>query len=313
MDVKLHNRTEVVGDSNVLKLPNENDVDSCGNVGIANSTVKHSGAVAKVSFDARAVYTKNVPCMNEIFERNVRECDSVSILDNENEAENNICKSSHLRENKATSSCSESRDGINGGSGMTFEKSHTAEKSEDSGENIVKECFYPSVVKRYFTSYFNVSLSSGKLDSPMIPNRNDVRILFHSNKICVVTLAPSHAAMVTKAAIRSVSFKVSDKCDRFKNKVSGKRKRGAQWLNPESPLCIVTTDDGSVYTVRPGIRGNLIEVNENLIKYPSLLSDMPETNGYIAIIMIKLHEKEKILESLMEEGDYKEYLKCLKI
>ena len=185
--------------------------------------------------------------------------------------------------------------------------------NDESTVAVTADSFYPSVVQRYFTSYFNVSLASGKTDSPVIPHRNDVRILFHSNKICVITLAPSHAVLKTNATVKSVSFKVSDKCDRFHNKVSGKRKRGAQWLNPESPLCIVTTNDDAVYTIRPGIRGNLIEVNENLLKFPNLISDMPESNGYIAIIMIKLHEKDKILEGLMNEKNYHEYVKGLEL
>jgi len=47
--------------------------------------------------------------------------------------------------------------------------------------------------------------------------------------------------------------------------------QGAQWINEGSPLCHLTCDDGSVYTVYGCIRGNLVEVNENLVSSPQLL------------------------------------------
>ncbi|XP_077966804.1 protein Abitram-like [Styela clava] len=177
----------------------------------------------------------------------------------------------------------------------------------------LEESPFPSVVDRYFTRLYKVNLPSGTLNyEDFKTTRNDVRILWHSNKICLVTLAPSHPAFSPDKTISEVSFKVTLKCDRSNNKVSGKRKRGAQWLNPESPLCIVTLSDGEKYTVHSGIRGNLIEVNENLLKYPELLKEKPETNGYIAVVMIKLQERERLTNNLLSESQYEEYLKKIK-
>ena len=48
--------------------------------------------------------------------------------------------------------------------------------------------------------------------------------------------------------------------------------QGAQWLGAMSVLCEVTCKDESVYTLYCAIKGQLVEVNENLLKNPSLLS-----------------------------------------
>lgn len=172
---------------------------------------------------------------------------------------------------------------------------------------------FASVVDRYFTRLFKVNLPQGTVDPDNFKsNMNDVQILWHSNKICIVTLAPTHPALASGRKIVKVDFKVTLKCNRANNNVSGKRKRGAQWLNPESPLCLITTEGGETSTVHPGIRGHLIEVNENLIKNPGLLQQKPETEGYIAIVMIKLEERDNLTRGLMSELEYKDYLKLLK-
>lgn len=61
--------------------------------------------------------------------------------------------------------------------------------------------------------------------------------------------------------------------------MSGKRKRGANWLNPATPLCIITCSDGTKHTIYCGIRGSLIETNERLLKNPSLLEETFLTEG----------------------------------
>ncbi len=57
---------------------------------------------------------------------------------------------------------------------------------------------YPSVVDRYFTRRY--VLKEG---------RRDVCLLFHSNKICVVTLAKSHALVQDRVPIAKVFARVS--------------------------------------------------------------------------------------------------------
>lgn len=48
-------------------------------------------------------------------------------------------------------------------------------------------------------------------------------------------------------------------------------------------------EDGQTHTVNPGIRGNLIEVNEKLRNRPELLQEKSETNGFVVVgLKIKL-------------------------
>lgn len=135
---------------------------------------------------------------------------------------------------------------------------------------------YPSVVERYFRRMYSIDI--------MGKPKEDVCLMFHSNKVCVITLAPSHPIVANKKKIKTVDFKVSEKLDRRNNKVTGKTKRGAQFLTYESPLCRVTCDDDdNVYVLRACFNGRMLEVNENLHNNPQLLVEKFESNGYIAI------------------------------
>ena len=75
------------------------------------------------------------------------------------------------------------------------------------------------------------------------------------------------------------SLQVSDRLDHSLNRVSGKRKRGAHWLNGTTPICIITCNDGSKYTIHAGTRGSLVEINDKLQTEPLLLQQAYETNG----------------------------------
>ena len=62
--------------------------------------------------------------------------------------------------------------------------------------------------------------------------------------------------------------------------------------------------NGKQYVVRSCIRGSLIELNENLVRDPSLLISDPETNGYIAIVAPKITEIQEIQNSLLSKDNY---------
>ena len=87
-----------------------------------------------------------------------------------------------------------------------------------------------------------------------------------------------------------IYVQVTEKCDRGNNKVSGKRKRGAQWLNSESVLCKVTCENGGVYNIYAGIRGSLIEMNMNLLDNPNIINQslQPEEGLFLAITYLTL-------------------------
>ncbi|XP_026675568.1 protein Simiate isoform X2 [Ceratina calcarata] len=109
---------------------------------------------------------------------------------------------------------------------------------------------FPTITERYFTPYYKLDVQSPK---------DDICILMHSNRICMLTLARSHTVFQDNQQITAVDFKVSHKLDRVRNKVSGKSKHGAQPLQTNSNICIITCSDEKTYTIKCCIIGKLVE------------------------------------------------------
>ncbi|XP_050794228.1 protein Abitram isoform X3 [Gopherus flavomarginatus] len=101
-------------------------------------------------------------------------------------------------------------------------------------------------------------------------------ILQHSNRICVITLAEAHPLLQNGKTIKSINYQISANCSRLQNKVSGKSKRGAQFLTELAPLCRISCSDGEEYTIYSCIRGRLMEVNENILDNPTILQEKVE-------------------------------------
>ncbi|BFZ01084.1 hypothetical protein BsWGS_04123 [Bradybaena similaris] len=157
----------------------------------------------------------------------------------------------------------------------------------------------PNVVDRYFKRRYKIDVHN-KVGE-------DALILTHSNRVCVVCLAESHPVLSEKKTVTKVSFE-NAKWNRLDNKFSGKNKRGAQWLDGNSPLCEVTCSDESVYTLCCCVQGQLIEVNENLIKHPELLTKKPCGEGYLAVLLPGLKGFDREMRQLKSEEEYKEVL-----
>lgn len=166
-------------------------------------------------------------------------------------------------------------------------------------EEIPLEQELPSVTERYFTPHYCVDVQK-----PM----DDICIQIHSNRICMLTLAPSHPLVQENCKIDKISFKVTDKVDRSVNKISGKGKHGAQALQQNSNICIVTCADGTIWQIKCCMNGKLIEVNEGLLIDPSLLKKQPHDGGYIAIILPNLTTHEVMKKKLMSEEDYQQHV-----
>lgn len=154
---------------------------------------------------------------------------------------------------------------------------------------------HPSVVERYFTKYYYC--------------RDDAvdemhSILFHSNRICLIGLDKQHVAV--RKGIASINFDIGN-CDRSKNQVSGKGKRGAMNLQPSSTLALVTCDDGSEYKVISTIIGKLVEVNERLRDNLKLIG--VDGDGYIAVVLPKIEKCADIKSQLLTEEEYLAKLK----
>ena len=96
---------------------------------------------------------------------------------------------------------------------------------------------YKTVTERYYTKFYCVDQDRD--------THQDILVLNHSNKICLISLAPTHPVIVNKLRVNKVNFEVSKKIDRKSNKTSGKSKKGGQALEHSSILTIIETDSGS--------------------------------------------------------------------
>ena len=101
---------------------------------------------------------------------------------------------------------------------------------------------YKTVTERYYTKFYSLDEDRSRC--------HDILVLNHSNKICLITLAPSHPVLANNLKIARVNFEVSKKVDRKSNKTTGKSKKGGQLLETTSILAIVETESGESYPVK---------------------------------------------------------------
>ncbi|NXV14295.1 F206A protein, partial [Cepphus grylle] len=164
--------------------------------------------------------------------------------------------------------------------------------------------------ERYFTRWYKPDVKGRPCE--------DFCVLQHSNRrvagpggnwgICVITLAEAHPLLQNGKTITSINYQISANCSRLQNKVSGKSKRGAQFLTELAPLCRISSSDGEEYTIYSCIRGRLIEVNENILNNPAILQEKPSTEGYIAVVLPKFEESKSITQGLLTRKEYEEVL-----
>ncbi|XP_064909002.1 protein Abitram isoform X2 [Columba livia] len=108
-------------------------------------------------------------------------------------------------------------------------------------------------------------------------------------RICVITLAEAHPLLQNGKKITSVNYQISANCSRLQNKVSGKSKRGAQFLTELAPLCRISSSDGEEYTIYS-------------------LAFKPSTEGYIAVVLPKFEESKSVTQGLLTQKEYEEVL-----
>ncbi|RWS14533.1 hypothetical protein B4U79_11685 [Dinothrombium tinctorium] len=163
---------------------------------------------------------------------------------------------------------------------------------------------FESVTERYFEPRFRVSSIEDA--------SKDECILFHSNRICVLTLAPSHPIVAEKKNILNIDFRVNGRkgnnTDRSRNKVSGKWKKGGQQLAENSTLCTIRCEDRTSYPVVACLKATLVEINENLSKNPQLICEHTWSDGFIAILLPSRNSVQSQKETLLTPQMYKEIL-----
>jgi len=154
---------------------------------------------------------------------------------------------------------------------------------------------YRTVTDRYYTKLYHIDKDRER--------SHDILVLNHSNKICLITLAPSHPVLRKNLIIKKVNFEVSKKVDRKTNKTTGKSKKGGQVLEPISILAIVETDEEN-FPVQAIVPGKLVCINQELVDHPERLLSHPDSKGHIAIILPSrgLYEQTKL--SLVTQDQY---------
>jgi len=154
---------------------------------------------------------------------------------------------------------------------------------------------YLTVTERYYTNLYQLDTDRER--------QHDILVLNHSNKICLITLAPSHPVLANKLEIKKVNFEVSKKVDRKSNKTSGKSKKGGQILEPTSVLAIIETESGN-FPIQAVVPGKLICINQEIISQPSKLSTHPDSEGHIAIILPSRGLYEQAKQNLLTREQY---------
>lgn len=154
-----------------------------------------------------------------------------------------------------------------------------------------------SVSDRYYDHKYCLNINSELKDIHQ-------RISFHTNRICLISLAEHHPIIKNNKRIVKIDCCVDGDTDRLKNAASGKGKRGAQKLTPESILCKLICEDGETYLVYSCIKGKLVEINENLMENPNLLVEKPFSEGFIALLLPVLKEYDELKASMLTKDEY---------
>ncbi|KAI1731864.1 protein Simiate [Ditylenchus destructor] len=134
---------------------------------------------------------------------------------------------------------------------------------------------YPSVSERNFETY-------------IVEENPGVRYFRHPSGVIVISLDESHE--VKTKEVDEIKWEVSQRkgrgVDRSKLELRGKNKNGSLNVFPNTRLCLIHCTDGSEFSIRAGIRGFLVEVNEQQLKEnPNLVNIASRSHGYIAIML----------------------------
>ena len=117
---------------------------------------------------------------------------------------------------------------------------------------------------------------------------------------------PASDSAPVPAGVASVDFSCGKdgKGHQTNSAVSGKRKKGAKLLMENSGVARLTDPAGRHWTARACVRGKLLELNERLIREPSLASDDPTGAGFLAVVMPRAEDVEKLARTALTPEAY---------
>merc|ERR1712122_75730 len=154
---------------------------------------------------------------------------------------------------------------------------------------------YLTVTQRYYTPLYHLD--------PDREKREDLLILCHSNKICLVALVPSHPIVKDNLVIDKVNLDVSKNIDRKSNKTSGKSKKGGQALQDDSILVILETETKK-YKVKAIVPGKLICINKVITEDSQKIVTHHDSLGHIAILLPTKGQYEAAKAKLLSQEEY---------
>lgn len=189
-------------------------------------------------------------------------------------------------------------------------------------------------LERYFSRFYVPDAGSPPFSST---RGQDHYVHLQSNRICIIGITPSHPAIrhppvtlntESLSTLTTVSSSISSHdsydslalpihilriefSDFLKNiTVSGKKKRGAVSVTPSSILATVFMSNGTKYTIRACIHARVFELNTRLLCEPELLSSLPLTMGYVAILQVQPLHVVREQQCLLNEVTYSKLLTC---
>jgi len=173
----------------------------------------------------------------------------------------------------------------------------TNDNNNDNDDDNTNKSF-PTEIERYYRKFYHRCK-----DKPL----QDICVLAHSNKVCLITLAPSHPALHAGGPVQKLEYVVETGGKKVGD-VHGKRKLEAIKLKIGTPLCRITAHDGTVYAVDSPIKGKLCELNDNLVNDVTLLTRMSGSNGYLAIVLHTTCSDDEFMTHLLTADQYADAL-----
>lgn len=152
--------------------------------------------------------------------------------------------------------------------------------------------YIPRILKNFPTPserYYDLRVFPGQDRRNHFGEVGDLCLMFHSNKICLVALAPTHPVIRDNKTITKIehTFEGYQKIDRLTNQPKGKGKKGSQVLQKNSPICAIICSDDTKYVVTGCLGARLMEVNQRICTDFDLIKTKPLADGYIAIMQPK--------------------------
>jgi len=158
---------------------------------------------------------------------------------------------------------------------------------------------FATVERRYFKRLYHKELDKDTGSSL------DQVVLVHSNRICLVSLAPTHPVVAGNLKIRKIDF--DGKTKFLNNKAVGKSKKQCSVVDERTVLAHIECEpDGKRFAFRSCVRGKLVEVNSAVIGNPQLMVEQPFGPGHLAVLHPHNQAQgiQELHNRLLSEEDY---------